>query len=164
MSQRRTKVSHLCDSLCRTRATALSHPRDTGSSYKKSYSLLSCGYPASDPLEQITGEVEIETSASRTRTHRSGRFLKGPILLKPIAQAAGLPGKALALYLAVHHRSDLKGQSTVTLPASLLQQFGIDRDAKARGLRALENAALIQVERNGRRAARIALIREVISA
>src|SRR3954453_7706134 len=156
MSQRRSKLSRPRDSLCRTGATALSHPRDTGSSNNKSYSLISSyKYPTGDPLEEITGETEVETSASHTRTRKTARFLKGPIPLQDIAQAACLPGKALAVYLALHHRCDLEGQFTVMLPASLLQQFGIDRDAKARGLRALEDAGLIQVERQNGCAARI---------
>jgi len=64
----------------------------------------------------------------------------------------------LALYLAIKHRCDVVGRSTVTLPSSLLREFGIDRDAKARGLRALEEAGTIEVDRDGRRAARIILL------
>src|SRR5215210_551623 len=150
MNQHRSPLSHPRDSLCRTSATALSHPRDTGSSNKKSYSLISYKYSTEDPLGEISGETEVETSASRTRIRRRARFLKGPIPLEHIAQAACLPGKALAVYLAVHHRCDLEGRSSVTLPAALLRDFGIDRDAKARALRHLEQAGLVQVERKGR--------------
>src|SRR3954447_26135272 len=139
MSDPGPKLSHPRDSLCRTGATALSHPRDTGSSYKKSYSLISPYRPSTeDPLGEIPAEVEVQTSALRSRPASRGRFLKGPIPLEVIGTASRLPGKALALYLAIQHRCDLEGRSAVTLPAALLRTFGVDRDAKARALRHLE--------------------------
>jgi hypothetical protein len=58
---------------------------------------------------------------------------------------------------STRHRCDLEGRSTVTLPAALLRQFGVGRDAKARTLRALEDAGLARVERVNGRAARITL-------
>jgi DNA-binding MarR family transcriptional regulator len=101
--------------------------------------------------------AEIKTQwASRVRSRK--RFLKGPVPLAAIAQAARLPGKALAVYLAVRHECDLKRRSTVTLPASLLHEFGVHRDAKARALRELEKAGLVRVERKAGRAARITLM------
>ena len=105
--------------------TALSQEWYTGSSYKKSYSLISSNeYSAVDLRGKITGETEVETPASHTRTRRTARFLKGPIPLEAIAQAACLPGKALAVYLAVHHRCDLENRSNITLPAALLDSIG----------------------------------------
>jgi hypothetical protein len=110
-------------------------------------------------LGGMTGEVEveIETTVSLTRSRPTARFLKGPVPLVSLAVAARLPGKALAVYLATQHRCDLEGRSTVTLPAALLRKFGVGRDAKARALRALEDAGLAQVERTNGRAARITL-------
>lgn len=151
------RPSHGCDTHRRTNATPPSHERDTGSSYKKSYSLISCRGDPHDPLGEITGEVEIASSASRSRSRPGARFLKGPVPLDTLAVAASLPGKALALYLILRHRCDLEARSSVSLPSELLQAFGIDRDAKARALRALEGAGLIQVERASGRAARITL-------
>jgi hypothetical protein len=74
-----------------------------------------------------------------------------------IAQAAKLPGRALALYLAVHHQTTLTGKALVTLPSNLLTELGISRDAKARGLRHLEQAHLIQIERSCGRSVRVSL-------
>ena len=155
MSRDRLKLSHSRDSLCRTNATALSHPHDTGSSNNISYSVISSHDP--DTAAQVTGEVEVRTAASRARPRSGARFLKGPIPWDTVAAAARLSGKALALYLAIRHRCDLERLSTVTLPAALLRELGIDRGAKARGLHVLEAAGLIRVERKGRRAARITL-------
>jgi len=103
-------------------------------------------------------EREIETEVSRgfKRRHK-GRFLKGPIPMPLIAAAAKLPGQSLALYLAVHHQTALAGKQQVTLPSGLLVEMGINRDAKARGLRHLENAGLIRVERVRGRSVRVSL-------
>jgi DNA-binding transcriptional ArsR family regulator len=87
-----------------------------------------------------------------------GRFLKGPIPLKQLTLAARLPGQALAAYLAIHHRAALTRLASVTLPKALMTQFGVSRDAKARALRALEEASLVTVERVNGRSARVTLL------
>jgi DNA-binding MarR family transcriptional regulator len=81
------------------------------------------------------------------------RFLKGPIPWALIERAAQLSGKALAVFLAVWHRGDLRGQAGVTLPAGLLAALGVDKDAKRRALDELERTGLVRVERRPGRAA-----------
>jgi hypothetical protein len=101
---------------------------------------------------------DIPVKALRSsRSLMQGRFLKGPIPLQQIAVAARLPGQALAVYLAIHHRTALTGSTTVTLPKALLRQFGVSRDSKARSLHALQNASLVAVERGKGRTARVTL-------
>jgi len=101
--------------------------------------------------------VEVETEAlKRSRSRHQGRFLRGPPL-RQIGTAAHLPGQALALLLAVHHQIALTGKRTVTLPRSLMTELGINKDAKARGLRALEGAGLIVIEREAGRTVRAGL-------
>jgi DNA-binding MarR family transcriptional regulator len=103
-------------------------------------------------------QTEVETDlVRRSKTRHSERFLKGPILLRDIAEAARLPGKALALFLAIRHQTDLTGKPSITLPAKLLTDLGVSRGAKARGLRSLEKAGLITVVRSKGRTARIHL-------
>jgi DNA-binding transcriptional ArsR family regulator len=103
-------------------------------------------------------ETEVETDLVRqSKIRRGQRFLKGPIPLPDIAIAARLPGHALALFLAVHHQSDLTGKPSVTLPARLLESLGISRGAKSRGLQVLEKAGLVTVARSRGRAAKIQL-------
>jgi hypothetical protein len=104
-------------------------------------------------------EIEVETPALRRATaRRRGRFLKGPIPMWRIAEASRMPGRALALLLAIHHQSDLTGRSTVTLPRGLLGDLGIGKDAKARALLDLERAGLVTVQRSKGRSARITLL------
>jgi len=104
-------------------------------------------------------ESEIETQWAKAKlTKIEGGFLKGPIALNQIATASQLPGQALGVFLAIHHRSALTRSLTLTLPKGLLQQFGISRDAKARSLHLLEAATLIKVKRNKGRPAQITLL------
>jgi hypothetical protein len=145
----------------------LSHGREGTVAWMRSYcranttpyplidSLIYMSYITNIPtkLETIK-ETEVETSlVCRSKPRRSDRFLKGPIPLTEIATAAQLPGKALALFLAIRHRIDLTRDASVTLPSGLLAQFWISRDAKARGLKQLEQAGLIRVTRSSGRAA-----------
>ncbi len=93
-----------------------------------------------------TGEIEVETAWTRKqRRRRAARFLKGPIKLDLLHRAAQLPGKALAVFLALRHRTDLRGSVKVTLPTKYLALWGVGRDAKYRALSALEAAGLIRI-------------------
>lgn len=141
----------------RADATVTSRGRETGSSYNVSNKISS---EMSTPIRS-TGirEIEIETTVSRASgIKRLGRFLKGPIPMGELAVAARLPGRALSLLLVVHHQTALTGRVMTTLPNNLLTQFGISKDAKARGLRQLEDAGLICVTRSRGRSARVGLI------
>ncbi len=65
------------------------------------------------------GEIEVETAwVRKQRQRRAARFLKGPIKLDLLHRAAKLPGKALAVFLAVRHRADLQDAAKVTLPTN----------------------------------------------
>jgi predicted transcriptional regulator len=71
--------------------------------------------------------------------------------------AAKLPGKALAVFLAVHHRVALTGEESVSLPTQTLDAMGVSKDAKARALLALEATGLIAVDRVHGHTARVRL-------
>jgi hypothetical protein len=86
----------------------------------------------------------------RVGAHRAGRFLRGPIPLADLEKASVAGGKALALFLAVHHQSALRLSRTVKLPGSLLAGFGIGRTRAADALRRLEAVGLVAVERRGK--------------
>jgi hypothetical protein len=95
----------------------------------------------------LFSETEIQTTASRLHKERAKqRFLKGPVPLPDLAAAARLPGRALALYVAILHQADLTRSPRVKLPRVLLDMFGIDKDAKSRGLKVLEQAGLISIQ------------------
>jgi hypothetical protein len=58
-----------------------------------------------------------------------------------------MPGKALALWLLIRHRSDLNRGNWITLPRRVSAEWGIGKDARADALRRLEGAGLIKIER-----------------
>lgn len=106
-------------------------------------------------------EVEVETKAGKRKSQRMNeRFLKGPIPMRLIAQAAKLPGQSLSVYLATHHQSALTRCNKVTLPKGLLSQLGVSRDAKSRALKELVHAGLVKVESVKGKSTRVSLSTE----
>jgi hypothetical protein len=94
---------------------------------------------------EIIGEVEIDLGLKRRPIREP--FLKGPFLLSEMTPVARMPGKALGLWLLIRHRTAVNRGHPCTLPARVLAEWGIGRDAKIDALRRLEQAGLICVER-----------------
>jgi hypothetical protein len=67
--------------------------------------------------------------------------------LEVFAEAACLPGKALAVVQLVHLQARLSGQITVRLSRDLLADCGIGTRAEQKALKTLEAAGLIRVYR-----------------
>ena len=93
----------------------------------------------------ITGEHEINIGLRRKPL--KGKFLKGPLLLDELLPVARMPGKALAVWLLIRHRTDVNRGDWSTLPRRVLREWGIGKDARADALRRLEQAGLIKIER-----------------
>lgn len=106
------------------------------------------------PLNSPTAPV---APAAPIPRRRRGRFLKGPVPLDWIGAAASLPGKALAVAMALRYQQGLRRSDTVRLTSARLRPFGIDRQAARRGLIQLETAGLVQVERHPGRAALVTI-------
>ena len=77
---------------------------------------------------------------------RTDRFLAGPVPMPWLATAARLPGKALAVGIALWRLAGALKSNTVRLGNTEMQEWGVDRNAKSRALRALEQADLIKIE------------------
>ena len=92
------------------------------------------------PLEQ-------QPQRPATRQHRIGRFLKGPVQLDWLASAGRAPGQALHVAVVLAFLVGVEKSSTVTLSHARLREFGVEKDAARRGLRALENLGLVLVDR-----------------
>ena len=106
----------------------------------------------------IVAVRRVETPWSRRGQQRAhARFLKA-VPLPLLQKAARLPGRALALYLAIRHQSDLRRGQTVTLSAAYLRDWGISRYAQDRGLVVLETVDLITVERRPGHPARVTVV------
>ena len=87
-----------------------------------------------------------------------GKFIAGPVDVSWVCQASRLGVKALLVGLALWHLKGLRRDTSFTVSNLMLQEWGIEPDAKRRALRALETASLISVELWGKRSPRVTLI------
>lgn len=79
-------------------------------------------------------------------------FLRGPIPLEWLSKAAAFPGKTLHIAIALWWRQGMAKGTSFKLTQAALKYLYVERDAASAGLLRLEQAGLIQVERNpGRR-------------
>lgn len=79
-------------------------------------------------------------------------FLRGPIPLEWLGVAASLPGKTLNVAIALWWRHGMAKGQPFKLTRTALKAMNVERDAESAGLKRLEQAGLIRVERKpGRR-------------
>ena len=74
-------------------------------------------------------------------------FLRGPIPMAWLNEAARLPGKALNLGIAIWWLDGMAKTKTFKLTGKALDQLGVSRDAAADALKRLEGRGLIRVQR-----------------
>ncbi len=80
-----------------------------------------------------------------------GEYLRGPIPLSWLTRACVLGESSVKVALAVWFAKGVQRADVVTLTTSLMARFGGTRKAKRSGLKALEDAGLIAVERRPKR-------------
>lgn len=76
------------------------------------------------------------------------QYLKGPIPLSWLCQAACIPGRSLHVAIALWHVSKLTRSKTVKMQGRILTAFGISRGVYQSSLDRLEELGLISIERN----------------
>ena len=84
----------------------------------------------------------------KLRRRQTGKFLKGPVPLAWLARAAALPGKALAVGVALWFEHGIAGRKEIAAGRGLLDQVNVNRKAGYRALRSLETAGLVSVDRH----------------
>ena len=111
------------------------------------------------PSEQLTHTKVVRSAFSdRPATPDSGNkvlprhkkgehFLKGPVPLIWLARAACCRGKALHVAIILCYRAGLQKSDTIKVPGWTAKKFGLDRHAKTRALKALEQAGLVSITR-----------------
>jgi hypothetical protein len=72
--------------------------------------------------------------------------------------AFGLPGNAGLVWLLASHRSRVTKTAWVTLPQTMLNEWGIDKSAKSRALAALQAAGYVEVSHTLGRSAQVRLV------
>lgn len=102
----------------------------------------------------ITARTQAVSLGQPRRTAPQGQFLKGPIPLPWLQQAAALPGKAFHVGVVVWYLVGLTSTHTVRVTRAVLKRFGVQHETGRRALRALEQAGLLRVERQGRQSPR----------
>ncbi|KAB7623405.1 hypothetical protein [Alkalilimnicola sp. S0819] len=92
---------------------------------------------------------------------RGRRILRSPTVTLPLAwlmTAAALPGKSLALGLALLWLVRVRQAPTVTLRRIALARFSVSRDASYDALRRLERESLVHVRRRPGRPPEVTLL------
>ena len=91
-------------------------------------------------------ERKIPTVTTSRRQHQlKKRFIQGPIPLTWIQRMSAMSAKTVVLALLLWYRRGFGGE--IKLTNALLQEFGVSRASKYRGLRQLEQAGLVHVSR-----------------
>jgi DNA-binding transcriptional ArsR family regulator len=107
-----------------------------------------------------TGASPLQRGTHRGRRVSAvgGKFIAGPVDVSWVCQASRLGVKALLVGLALWHIKGLRRDISFLVSNLMVQEWGVQPDAKRRALRALEKAGLITVERRGKRSPRVTLI------
>jgi hypothetical protein len=113
--------------------------------------------PRSLQLDQVAGSKAGTRHGRRVPPVR-GKFIAGPIDVSWVCKASRLGVKALLVGLALWHLKGLRRDNSFLVSNLMLQEWGIQPDAKARALRKLEKVKLITVERRGKCSPRVTLI------
>ena len=91
--------------------------------------------------------VKSDEGSGYAEARNTAPFIKGPIPVGWISEAAALPGKALHLALAIQWLSGMNKGAPGKVPKKVLATFSLSMDAYRDGLKRLEAAGLIRVSR-----------------
>ena len=91
----------------------------------------------------------LEAPAASVPRHKPGEyFLKGPIAWGWLSVAASQSGKALHVAIALWFLVGVKRSGQVSLSGNVLRMLGVGRHSAYRGLKKLEEANLVAVQRH----------------
>ena len=109
-------------------------------------------------LDHDGPRLQGDTRQGRRPSPIKGKFIKGPMDVAWVCQASHLGVKALLVGIALWHLRGLRHADTFIVSNLMLQDWGVQPDAKRRALRVLEKAGLIRVERRGKRSPQVTII------
>ncbi|MBN8625975.1 MAG: hypothetical protein J0M17_10835 [Planctomycetes bacterium] len=107
--------------------------------------LTGCRPTTQSPVNST--RIKISSPAGKVQ----GEFLKGPIRLDWLGRAAGLPGKSLAVAIAIMFEVGRRRSQQIKLTTAILDRFHVGRKAKYQALKQLEGANLVSVVRRPRK-------------
>ena len=97
-------------------------------------------------LDKASIKTSTTVEIPLTQNVARNSFLKGPVPMNWLHAASKLPGKSLMVGLILWHLRGVRRTPVISLGNKILEEYGIDRKAKARCLKAMQNAGLIKVE------------------
>ena len=100
----------------------------------------------------------LATKPSKLRRRQTGKFLRGPVPLAWLARAAAMPGKSLAVGLAIWFEYGITGRKEIVVGRGLLDKLNVNSKAGYRALRALETVGLVSVDRHVGRRPRVKIL------
>ena len=110
-------------------------------------------------LDGYAAPIKAAKKAARHLNRARREFIQGPLPLAWFAEAAKLPGQALAVSLAIWFRHGIEHRATtVRLYPSALARFSVNRWSGYRALAALERAGLVSVKRARGRSPEVTLL------
>lgn len=112
---------------------------------------------ARERLPEVMGEASRRRREAKS-CRQARHFIKGPLPMPWLEQAARLPGKALAVGLLLWFMKGMKGEGRIKLSLGLLSRFSVGRKAAGRALTGLEQTGLIRAERGPGRLPRVQII------
>jgi DNA-binding transcriptional ArsR family regulator len=107
--------------------------------------------------QDAVARLQVRTRHGRRPNPVRGKFIAGPVDVAWICEASRLGVKALLVGLALWHIRGLRKTDTFIVSNLMVQDWGIEPDAKSRALRALEKAGLVAIERRGKRSPQVTL-------
>ena len=112
---------------------------------------------------RLSGSGVVASNKRKPATKKArtvGAFIRGPMPLAWFVRAANIPRRnALVVGLVLWHLAGLRSERVgLVLCVSRCKPFGLGRKAVERGLRDLQAAGLIRVERGSGRCARVDLV------
>jgi DNA-binding transcriptional ArsR family regulator len=116
-----------------------------------------------DPSSLRIGPGDVPSKKAAIRTGRRissvrGKFIAGPVDVNWLSQARKLGVTPLWVGLCLWFLRGLKRSDNFIVSNLIMKEWDVLPDAKRRGLRSLEKAGLITIERRGRRSPRVTLL------
>ena len=108
--------------------------------------------------QNAVARLQVGTRRGRRPNPVRGKFIAGPVDVAWICEASRLGVKALLVGLALWHIRGLRKTDTFIVSNLMVQDWGIEPDAKSRALRALEKAGLLTIARRGKRSPQVTLM------
>jgi len=103
--------------------------------------------------------------SARLHGHRLKEpFLKGPIPWAWIDRAGRLPGQALKVGLVLWQKAGYTGKGTIRICLARMRSLGLSEASARRGIKNLEKAGLIKIQRKPGRGLLVTLLNVVVDA